>query len=85
MHLSMLSWSYFTQYSTKNILSKPLAFLKNYCLDMDSGERGINPVTMTIFNPQKEYWLSHGLNQQPPVLKSCVPPTELWGLAQMHN
>ena len=23
---------------------------------MDSGERGMNPVAMTIINPQKEYW-----------------------------
>ena len=27
---------------------------------MDSIERGMNPVTMTIINPQKEYWPSPG-------------------------
>ena len=31
----------------------------------DSGERGMNPVAMTIINPWKEYWLSLGLNQPP--------------------
>ena len=25
---------------------------------MDSGERGMNPVAMTIINPWKEYWPS---------------------------
>ena len=25
---------------------------------MDRGERGMNPVAMTIFSPRKEYWLS---------------------------
>ena len=30
---------------------------------MDSGERGMNPVTMTIINPQTECWLSPGSNQ----------------------
>ena len=47
---------------------------------MDSGGREMNSVAMTIINPQKEYWPSQGLNQQPPVLKSCMLPTELWGL-----
>ena len=41
-------------------------------------ERGMNPVTMTFINPQKEYWPSRGSNQQP-VLKPTVLPTELWG------
>ena len=35
---------------------------------MDSGEGGMNPVTMTIINPQKENWPSWGSNQRPPVL-----------------
>ena len=38
----------------------------------DSGEKGMNPVAMTIIIPQKEYWLSRGLNQRPPVLKSAM-------------
>ena len=44
---------------------------------MDSGERGMNPVAMTIIDPQKEYWPSQGLNQQP-LLKSAMLSTELW-------
>ena len=48
---------------------------------MDSGERGMNPVAMSINNPQKEYWPSRGLNQQHPVLKFATLPTELWGSA----
>ena len=48
---------------------------------MDSGDRGMNPVTMTIINPQKEYWLSRGSNQRPPALKFGMLQTELWGLA----
>ena len=44
---------------------------------MESGEKGMN-----IINPREEYWLSQGLNQRPPVLKSCTLPTELWDLAQ---
>ena len=48
---------------------------------VDSGERGMDPVAMTIINPRKEYWPSHGSNQQPPFLKSTMLLTELWGLA----
>ena len=51
----------------------------------DSSERGMNPVTITIINPLKEYWLSLGLNQWPPVFESAMLPTELWGLAQLYN
>ena len=47
----------------------------------DSGERGMNPVAMTIINPRKEYWPSRGSNQRLPVLKSATLPTELWGSA----
>ena len=45
-----------------------------------SCERGMNPVAMTIINPQKECWTSQGSNQRPPVLKSAMLPTELLGL-----
>ena len=45
----------------------------------DSGERGMNPVAMTIINPWKEYWSSLGSNQLPPVLKYATVPTKLWG------
>ena len=50
---------------------------------MDSDERGMNPVAMTIFSSQKEYWPSRGSNQRPSDLKSCRLPTELWG--STHN
>ena len=30
---------------------------------MESSERGINPVAMTIINPWKEYWASRGIEQ----------------------
>ena len=51
---------------------------------MEIGERGMNPVAMTIINPWKEYWPSRGSNQRPPVIKSATLPTELWGSA-LHN
>ena len=34
---------------------------------IDSSERGMNPVTITILNPWKEYWPSLGSNQPTPV------------------
>ena len=48
---------------------------------MDSVEGGMNPVTLTIINPRREYCPCQGLNQQPPVLKSCTLLTELWDSA----
>ena len=48
---------------------------------MDSGERGMNPIAMAIFNSRKEYWPSWGSNQRPPVVKSATLSTELWGSA----
>ena len=47
----------------------------------NSSEREMNPVAMTIINPEIEYWLSQGSNQRPPVLKSGKLPTELWSPA----
>ena len=69
-----------------NILSKPLAaFALNHNVEtMDSGERRMYPVIMTIINPQKEYWSSRGSNQQPPILKFGTLRTEVWGMAQPH-
>ena len=43
---------------------------------MDSSERGMNPVTMTVINPLKEYWLNWGSNQ----IKSYTQPIQLCGL-----
>ena len=50
---------------------------------MDSGGREMNPVAMTIINPQQEYWLSRELNHLPPVLESAKPQTELRGSAAL--
>ena len=51
---------------------------------MDSGKRGMNPIAMTIINAEKKYWLSRGSNQRPPVLKSAMLRTELWGSASQE-
>ena len=49
-----------------------------------TGMRENNPIAMTtsIINPRKEYWLSQGSNQQPPILKLGPLPTELWGSSE---
>ena len=39
----------------------------------DCGERGMNPVAMTIINPWEEYWASWRSNQRP-VSKSTMLP-----------
>ena len=44
---------------------------------MDRCERRLNPDAMIIIDPRKEYWLCQGSNQ-PPVLKCCMRPTELY-------
>ena len=46
---------------------------------MDWGERGMNPVALTIIHPRKEYWLNQESNQRPPVPKSGMLQSELWG------
>ena len=43
----------------------------------------MNPVAMTIINPQKEYCPSWKLYQRPPVLKTCTLLAEPWGLARV--
>ena len=69
-----------------NMLSKPPPLLSHITIvkTTDSGKKWMNPVAMTIINPQKEYLPSWGLNQRPPVLKSATLPTELWGLAWQY-
>ena len=81
VHLSMLSWSSFNLSAPHNILSKLLLHI-TIVETMDCCERGMNSVSMTIINPWKEYCPSQGSNLSPPVLKSCVLPTELWGSAK---
>ena len=59
MHLSMLSWSSFKQYYTQYFfLSHWLLFHITIVETTDRGERGMNPVAVTLINPQKEYWPS---------------------------
>ena len=75
VHLSMLSWSY------SNTLFFPSHWLLSHITifeTRDSGERGMNPVAMTIINPRKEDWPSMGS----PVLKSATLSTEQWGSIQ---
>ena len=60
--------------------SQWLFFHINIVKIMDSGERGMKPVAMTIINPWKECWPSRGLNSRPSILKFCKLPIELWGL-----
>ena len=54
---------------------------------MDSGEKKMNPVAMTIINPRKECWPSRGSNQRPHihVFESGALPTDLWGSAYPVN
>ena len=58
-------------------------FSHNHSRNNVQWREGINPVSTTIINPRKKYWLSWGSNQQPPVLKSGTLPTGLWGLAHI--
>ena len=40
-----------------------------YEITMEGGDKGMNPVTMIVINPQHEYLPSRGLNQLPPDIK----------------
>ena len=56
VHLSMFSWSSFK--SVLHTIFSPSHWLFSHVTiveTMDSCERGINPVAMTIINPRKEY------------------------------
>ena len=56
VHLSMLSWSSFSQYSLQYSFQATGCFPNITIVETtDSSERG-----MTIINPWKEYWLSWG-------------------------
>ena len=77
MRLFILSWSYLTG-TPHNIF--PSHWLLSHITIVettDSGERGMNPVAMTVINPRKEYWPSRGSNQRPPVLNFGTLPAEL--------
>ena len=62
----MFSWSSFNQLLSHVTIVKTT----------DNGERGMNPVTMTIINPRKEYLLSWKSNSQKPVHESDMLTTE---------
>ena len=47
---------------------------------MDNGERGMNPIAITIINLRKEYKPRRELKLRPLILKSCRLPTKLQGL-----
>ena len=47
-----------------NILSKPLASFPHYHCCNNGQRWEMNPVTMTIINPGKKYWLGWGSNQR---------------------
>ena len=82
VHISMLSRSSFNQHSAQYCFQATGCFFQITIVEtMDSGERGMNPVAMTIINPRKEYWPSRGSNQRPPILKFTTLPTEVWGSA----
>ena len=69
---------FFLNSPSHNILCKPLAVFQH---EMDGGERGMNPIALTIINHQIEYWPSQGSIQRPPVPKACTRLNELWGSA----
>ena len=59
VHVSMLPRVILNS-TSHNILSKPLATFPHNksSKTINRGEKGMNHVTMTIFNPWKEYWPS---------------------------
>ena len=61
VHLFMLSWSSFNQYSAQDSFQATVSHI-TVVETTDSGERGMNPVIMTIINPRKKYWPSRGSN-----------------------
>ena len=54
------------------LTSTPHDILSNIVETTNSGEKEMNPVPMTIITPWKEHYLSQGLNQRPPLLKSAT-------------
>ena len=65
-----------------NILSKLLAALSyNHIQNNVSNKRDMNSVSMTYHQFLERKWQSKGLNQLPPVLKSCLLQIKLQGLA----
>ena len=47
---------------------------------MDSGESGMNPVTMNAINPRKEYWPSRGIEPATSGSQILYTPDRAMGL-----
>ena len=63
--------------------SHPLLFNITIMEIMDNGERGMNPVAMTIINLRKYIGQAGGSNQRPPVqMPCCTLLAELRGFGQ---
>ena len=78
VHLSMLSCSSFYQYSAQYSSKVTGCFFRIAIVEtINSDEKGMNPVAMTIVNPWQEYWPSRGSNQRSPVLKPLTLQTDL--------
>ena len=60
VHLPILSWYSFCQYSAQYSF-QTTGYSPTIAETMYSDERGMNPVAMTIISPQKEYWTSLGI------------------------
>ena len=62
VHLSMLSWSSFNQYSAQYSFQATGSFSNiTFVETTNSGERGMNPVAMTIINPCKKKLAEPGI------------------------
>ena len=90
VHLSMLPWSSFNQYSAQYFFPSHWLFSHITTVErMDSGEIGMNPFAMAIINPRKEYWPSRGSNQRsnprPPVLNATDHYRLSYGARQVRN
>ena len=47
---------------------------------MDNGERGMNPVAITIISPRKEYWPSPGIESATPYSQVLYSTDRAMGL-----
>ena len=64
VHLSMLSWISFNQYSAQYSFQAAMQLSRLTVVESkDGAERGMNPAAMFVISPRREYWQSRGLNQ----------------------
>ena len=73
-----LVWEWVKQHCTIFFPSHWLLSHLTIVKTTDCGERGMNPVSLTAIDPRKEYWLSRGSNQRPPIHNIATLPSELW-------